>query len=106
MLKNRILLSPIFIFWWLIQLIIFSGIGGIISLFFGSMGLFFNLFFKENDNKMFLLYMFGWVIGPFVWWYRYFKYGKIKILKEFRNLLNNKELGEEELNEEDEDYYL
>lgn len=103
-LRNRLLLFPIIFIWWLIQLTVFSLIGGFLSLMFGIMGLILSLILGDNiDIKMNFIFIFGWVIAPFIWWYRYFKFGDIKILKEFRNLMNNKNLlsNEEEFNYND-----
>jgi len=81
--KNwRYILLPITIVWFLAQFVIFSFFGFTLGYVAALMGVFISLFEMPEDRdwdiviRLFVLP----IIAPFIWWYKYFKYGEYGVL--------------------------
>ena len=74
----RFILLPLMIIWWFLQLLVFSGFGGIVCAIIAFVG-FFSELGKKSEDRDFesgLFMLLTPIIAPFVWWIRYFKFGE------------------------------
>lgn len=80
----RFILLPITIIWFLFQLIAFSYAGGHVCLFLGVGGIIFSVFSMPDEREVIfllsLLILLLPIFAPFLWWYKYFKYGEYSVL--------------------------
>lgn len=74
---KRIILLPISFVWWAINVLIFSSLGFMAGI---PMGLFSVILLAFSHDKvdidLTLFLLFGWLICPVLWWYKYFAYGE------------------------------
>lgn len=81
--QMRLLLIPIMIPWFILQLVALSGAGGVLSISLGIMALFATLFDLPENRDWGVVYwlLFSPFISPFVWIKRYIKFGEYNSLE-------------------------
>ena len=83
---KRILLCPIALLSWTIQLCVFSFIACTVGLFVFVLATVGGLLIDNEffDKELVFIFLIGWWgYYPWLWWYRYFKSGRLQILEEF-----------------------
>lgn len=80
----KVLLMPFMVVWFAIQLFMCSFIGGGILVVLAIMGLLSEIFKKPEDRDWGtpLSFLILPIAAPFIWWYRYFKFGEYNLLIE------------------------
>ncbi len=83
----RFVLLPLALFSWLLQAVIF-GVMGCAGFVIGITALVMTMLFGDidMDKRGLFAITIGWLVYyPWLWWYRYFKYGHIGVLSEFKD---------------------
>lgn len=77
--RGKIAMIPLMLIWFIVQLLVFSIILGMFSVLIGIIGLIIVFFEKESDYNFPIFLILLPLLGPFIWWYRYIKFGEYNI---------------------------
>lgn len=72
--NNRLLLSPLYLFWWMFQLFAFYWFALGMSFFLLLITLLMSIGNKDSTDVFIVVFIYSF-FSPFIWWYRYFKFG-------------------------------